>query len=469
MKRTVDWVVTGTVIASPTVVWEDGAVAVQGNRIVGLGDRGEITAAYEGRPLGGPTCTVMAGMIDCHTHAAQALVRSLIAHEAPMIYRLYLPAEDAMSLDDVALSTQLLMAQLIRSGVTCFAETTATPAHEETVAQAVADAGFRAVLARGAGDQRCHHAAAYSQIGDRSWIEPRSGAAEADLERTAAFLDRYDPRGSGRIKGSVLASHITGYSDTYFRLAAELAAERAATLQVHVARDREEVEFCLAVHGCRPVEHLAGLGVLSPRTLAIHAILLTAREIELLAAGGSAVAHSPVECQNILNGVPPVRTLRDRGIAVGLGCDNAINDMWEVMRTAWTLHSGLRGIRDYDAEHLPAEDIFAMATLDAARAVGWSDAIGSLEVDKRADLVVVDRSAPHLCVMQHPLVDLVRYGTRADVRDVMIDGRLVLSGGELTTIDLEAVTARAAEAAPRIATAVSPRRYRPLSPTVEIR
>lgn len=456
-------------IASPTTVWVDGAVAVEGNRIVAVGSRDEVLAAYMGRRLGGPHCTIMAGMIDCHTHAAQALVRSLIAHEPPMIYRLYLPAEDAMSLDDVSLSAQLLMAQLIRSGVTCFAETTATPAHEETIAQAVEAAGFRAVLARGAGDQASHHAGAYSQITDQSWVKPRPGAAEIDLAHTADFLDRYDPAGAGLIKGSVLASHITGYSDTYFRLAAELAAERGATLQMHVARDREEVEFCLSVHGCRPVEHLADIGVLSPRALAIHAILLTAREIELLASTGTAVAHSPVECQNILNGVPPVRSLRDRGIAVGLGCDNAINDMWEVMRTAWTLHSGLRGIPDYDAEHLPAEDIFAMATLDAARAVGWSDAIGSLEVGKRADLVVVDRSGPHLCVTQHPVVDLVRYGTRADVRDVMIDGRLVLADRQLATIDLESITARAREAAPRVAAAVVPRRYRPLSPSVQIR
>ena len=466
----VDWLVTRAVVTSDDErrVITDGAVAVTGGRIVAVGPRADVSSRYQGRPLGGTHAVVMPGMVDCHNHAAQALVRSLIAAELPMIQRLYLPAEDVMTDDQVRTSATLVALQLLRSGVTTFAETTATPAHEDLIIETVERVGIRCSMARGAGDQQAHHAAIYSQVTDRSWATPRPGEAAADLARTAAFLDRHDPSGSGLVKGGVLASHITGFSPAYFRDAAELARERAASLQVHVARDREEVEFSLAVYGRRPIEQLAEWGVIGPELLAIHAILVTDREVELLAAGGAAVAHQPVECMNILNGVPRVQRLRSRGVTVGLGCDNAINDGFEVMRAAWLLHTALAAIPGYEPDHLPAEDIFAMATSEAARALRWGHEIGSLTPGRAADLVVLDGDAPHMAPTQHPVVDLVRYATRADVQHVMVAGRLLVKDRRSTTVDEAAVLADARKAAPDIAAAVTPRRYQPLAPSVTL-
>ena len=462
----VDCLVSGTVITcdGARTVLPDGAVAVRGSQIVAVGRRQDLESRFvPDARLGGRRAFVLPGLIDCHSHLAQALVRSLIAHELPMIYRLYLPAEDAMTLEQVGISARLCIAQLLRSGVTTVAETTATPVHEDAIVAAVEETGMRVVMARGAGDQDYHHAGAYSQISGRSWAEPRSGEAESDLSRTSQFLDRHPPAGDQPLRGAVLASHLTGFSAEYIGAAAALAEDRGASFQMHVGRDREEVEFSLAVYGRRPVEQLAHWGVLSERLLAIHAILVTDREAGLLAEAGVSVAHSPVECQNILNGVPRVQRLRERGIAVGLGCDNAINDMWEVMRAAWVIHSSLGAIPDYDPEHLRAGDILDMATTDASRALRWHDGIGSLEAGKQADLVVVDGDAAHLVPVHDPVTELVRYGTRADVRDVMVAGRLLLSGGRHTTIDTERLYAEAEQAAPSVAAAVSPRRYRPLS------
>ena len=462
----VDCLVSGTVITcdDQRTVLLDGAVAVRGSRVVAVGDKQDLESRFvpEAR-LGGRRAFVLPGLIDCHSHLAQSLVRSLIAHELPMIYRLYLPAEDAMTLDQVGISARLCMAQLLRCGVTTVAETTATPAHEDTIVTAVEETGMRVVMARGAADQDSHHAGAYSQITDRSWVEPRPGEAERDLSRTAKFLDRHPPVGDQLLRGAVLASHITGFSGAYIQAAAALAEDRGASFQMHVGRDREEVEFSLAVYGRRPVEQLAHWDVLSERLLAIHAILVTDREAGLLADAGASVAHSPIECQNILNGVPRVQRLRERGVAVGLGCDNAINDLWEVMRAAWVIHSSLGAIPDYDPEHLPAGDILDMATRDAARALRWHGGIGSLETGKQADLVVVDGDAAHLVPVHDPVTELVRYGTRADVRDVMVAGRLLLSGGRHTTIDTERLYAEAEQAAPSVAAAVMPRRYRPMT------
>jgi len=463
--ESVDFLVSGTVITcdGQRRVLSDGAVAVRGSQILAVGERQELEGRFApDERLGGSRAFVLPGLIDCHSHLAQALVRSLIAHELPMIYRLYLPAEEAMTLEQVGTSARLCMAQLLRSGVTTVAETTATPAHEDAIVAAVEETGMRVVMARGAGDQDYHHAGAYSQISGRSWAEPRSGEAQRDLSRTSQFLDRHPPAGDQPLRGAVLASHLTGFSCEYIQAAAALAEDRGTSFQMHVGRDREEVEFSLAVYGRRPVEQLAHLDVLSERLLAIHAILVTDREAGLLAGAGASVAHSPVECQNILNGVPRVQRLRQRGIAVGLGCDNAINDMWEVMRAAWVMHSSLGAIPDYDPEHLPAGDILDMATTDAARALCWHNGIGSLEAGKQADLVVVDGDAAHLVPVHDPVTELVRYGTRADVREVMVAGRLLVSDGRHTTIDTERLYAAAEEAAPSVAAAVTPRRYRPL-------
>ena len=464
----VDWLLSGTVITSDAsrTVLSDGAVVVRDTEILAVGPREELERRFEPvRRLGGRRAFVLPGLIDCHAHLAQSLVRSLIAHELPMIYRLYLPAEDAMTLEQVGLSARLCMAQLIRSGVTTVTETTATPAHEETLVEVIEEVGMRVVMARGAADQDSHHAGVYSQVADRSWVQPRPGEAERDLQRTMDFLDRHPPAGPQLLRGAVLASHIMGFSADYVKAAAELATERNSSFQMHVNRDREEIEFSLAVYGRRPVEQLQDWGVLTPHLLAVHAILVTDREVNLLADAGCSIAHSPIECQNILNGVPRVRRLRDRGIAVGLGCDNALNDLWEVMRAAWVIHSSLGAIPDYDPEHLRADDILTMATSDSARALRWSDAIGSIEIGKQADLVMVDGDAAHLVPIQDPVADLVRYGTRADVRDVMVAGRLLLEDRRHTTIDTEQIFAAAEEAAPSVAAAVAPRRYRPLNPT----
>jgi cytosine/adenosine deaminase-related metal-dependent hydrolase len=467
----VDTLLVGTVITcnEDHQVIGDGAVAVSRGQIVAVGQRSDIERSFSaGRTIGGSRCTVMPGLIDCHSHLSQALVRSLIAHELPMIQRLYLPAEDAMTLDDVATSVRLCVAQLLRSGITCVAETTATQAHEETILATLTEIGMRAIVSRGSSDQSCHHESIYGQVTGASSATIRPGDAEKDLAHTAAFLDRYDPSGASLIKGGVLASHLTGSSPHYVRLAAQLAEERGASFQVHVSRDREEIEFCLAVLGSRPLQALADLGVLGPRFLAIHGILLTDVEARILAETDGSLAHAPLECLNILSGVPPVARWRRAGVHVGLGCDNALNDGFEVMRAAMTQQGALRSIPGYDPEHLPAEDILDMATRDAARALSWDRHIGSLEVGKHADVVIVDRDSPHLMSQQHPVVDLVRYGTRNEVRWVLVNGEVLVDDRQLTTIDLEAVRRSAEEIAPRVSAVVTPRRYRALSPNVHL-
>jgi 5-methylthioadenosine/S-adenosylhomocysteine deaminase len=243
-------------------------------------------------------------------------------------------------------------------------------------------------------------------------------------------------------------------------MAGDLARRTGAKLHVHAARDREEVEFCLGVFGRRPIEQLSALGIVGEQLVVAHAMLATDHELCLLGRGRSAVAHSAVECLNILNAVPNVRQMRELGITVGLGCDNAVNDMFSVMRGAWILHTATRGISGYDPEILDAGTILAMATRDAGVLLGLDRHIGTLEPGKRADFVVLDGAGPHLRPSLDVLVELVRYACRGDVCEVLVDGRLVVEDRRLRTIDLERIEEKADAAVARLRPLAAKGRYR---------
>jgi 5-methylthioadenosine/S-adenosylhomocysteine deaminase len=464
-RRSVDSVVLGRILTQNPrrEVLADGAVAVVGRDIVAVGPRDEVLAAHEGRrTLGGPRAIVMPGMIDTHTHCTQCFVRALTANELPMIPRIYVPAQRSLAPAQAHATVRLIAAQLLRAGVTTLCDGTVIGAHEAPTLEALEEVGIRACVARGAPDQDFRHAALYSQLTERSSVSPRAGEAEAELARTAAFLDRYPATGSNLIRGAVNVSALPSFSETYFRLAAALARERGATLQVHVARDREEVELALSVWGRRPIERLADMGMVDRHLVAVHAVLATGPEIDLLARGGASLTHSPMECVFNLNAIPDVQRFRAAGVPVGLGCDNQGNDMLATMRATLLIQGAVFGIPRYEPDLLTADEVLDMATIEAARVLRWDDRIGSLEPGKAADITVLDGGAPHLFPTQDLVTELVRFASRAEVTDVLVNGRLVLEAGRLTTVDLDRLRGEADAGAAHVLGAVGGRRYRPL-------
>jgi cytosine/adenosine deaminase-related metal-dependent hydrolase len=464
-RRKVDHVVVGRVVTmnARREIVDDGAMAIAGGDVVAVGSRDAVLAAHEpARVTGGPRAIVLPGLIDVHTHCTQCFVRALTAGELPMIPRIYVPAQRSLSPEQAGAATRLLAAQLVRAGVTTLCDGTLIPAHEEPTVQALAEVGVRACVARGTSDQDFRHASLYSQYTDRSSVSPRPGEAEADLRRTDEFLRRFPPKGAGLIRGAVNASALPGFSETYFREGAALAREKGTTLQVHVSRDREEVEFSLSVWGRRPIERLADLGVVDEHLVAVHAVLATGAEIDLLGQGRAALTHSPMECVYNLNAIPDVQRFRQAGVRVGLGCDNQANDMLATMRATLLVQGAVHGLPRYEPDYLGADDVLDMATIDAARVLRWDDRIGSLEAGKAADLVVLDGTAPHLLATQDLVTEIVRFATRAEVTHVMVNGRWLLDDGRLTTVDPETLQRDAAAGAAHVRTAVAARRYRPI-------
>jgi len=442
---------------------EDAAIAVRDGAIVEIGLAQALRARYRpARHLGGTDAIVLPGMIDTHTHCSQCFVRSLTANELPMIPRVYVPAQRALDAAQVDATVRLIAAQMLRAGVTTICDGTLIPGHEEATIEALRAVGIRCSFARGAGDQDFDHASLYRQYNDRSWVKAREGEAARDLLRTEALLARFPAGGKQRIRAAVTASAVLGYSREYFEGASALARRHGTTLQVHVGRDREEVEFSLAVWGRRPVERLADCGVIDEHLVAVHAVLASGPEIALLAAGRAALAHSPMECVYNLNAVPDIQRFRLGGCTVGLGCDNQGNDMFATMRAALLIHGAVWGIPRYDAEYLSADDVLAMATCDAARVLKWDDHIGSLEVGKAADFVVLDGAAPHLMARQDLVTDVVRFASRAEVLQTVVGGDLLYDRGEFPTIDVGALRRDAAAGAAFVREQVAGRRYKPL-------
>jgi 5-methylthioadenosine/S-adenosylhomocysteine deaminase len=466
MPEPIDLLIEGTVVTmdADRRVFRDGAVAVRGGRILAVDEAAELRERYEpARRLGGRRRIVLPGLIDCHNHLAQALVREYALEDYPNIYRVYIPCEMAMDETDAEVSAKFAISQLLRAGVTTVAETTCTREHEEPIARTVMETGIRCAMARGLGDRTSRLASNYEQIDERSTYSDDPGFLREDLATTEEWLERWSAEGEGRLRPWIHNLGVPSCSDERFLATQELARKHDTGVMCHINRDREEIELAFSLFGERPIEHLNTIGALDDRFLAIHAMLTTDREIGMLAEAGTAVAHAPIVCTDIVSAVTKVVSMRAAGVTVGLGCDTVINDLFKVMRIAFVMHGQASGIPLYDPIALTTEDAMTMATIDAARALRWDDQIGSVEVDKAADVVVVDAENTRLTPAYQPVGTLVRYAVGTDVESVVVAGRVVVDDGRVLTIDEGPLLDEAVRLGEKLGAVLGPRRYRPLT------
>ena len=461
-----DFVITGTVVTADAErrVYTDGAVAVRGSRIVDVGPRTAVEAAYEGgRRLGGPRDLVIPGLIDSHNHMAQALVRGMAFEDLPNITRIYIPAEDVLGDDGIRTSCRVTMANLLRAGVTTTTDTTGTPSHEEAVGETALEMGIRCALAVGQRDRTSRLASNYEQIEGRSEYRDDPAVRADNIAHIDEFCTRWASRGGDRVRPYIHAPSVGSVSDEMFGAARDLAERHDTAMMTHINRDREEIELCVSLFGHRPIEHLAAIDVLGPRFMAIHAMLTTARETQMLAEAGAKLAHAPVVCTDIVSAVTDVVGMRAAGVIVGLGCDTVINDILAVARIAYLMHGQAAGIPLYDPVGFTTEDAFDMATIDGARALLWEHEIGSLEVGKAADLAVLDGANPRLTPRHNPVGSILRYAAGTDVSSVLVDGSLVVDDGRVLTVDEATLLDEADEVASRVREHLVSRRYWPVN------
>jgi 5-methylthioadenosine/S-adenosylhomocysteine deaminase len=425
----VDLVVrNGTVVTvdAERRVIERGAVAVDGGAIVAVGPQAEIGSAYAGRQVldarGG---IVLPGLVNTHTHAPMVLFRGIADDLKLMdwLQRFIFPAEKKnVTAAFVTAGTRLAALEMIRSGTTTFAD---MYYFEEQVALAAKEAGLRTV----AGETLIEFPA------------PDHATTQDGLAYAERFLQRF--RGDPLVTAAV-APHSTYLANPEtIRAARALADKYGAPLLVHLSESSEEQRQVREKYGKSPTEHLRDLGFLRKGVVGAHGVWLTPADRAILKAADAGVVHCPQSNMKIASGAAPVGDLLREGVRLGLGTDGAASnndlDMFEEMLTAALLAKHTTG----DPTVAPAAEVLAMATIGGARALGMEDRIGSLEPGKRADLVIVGVDRAGLRPVYDPVSHLVYAAKGADVRDVVIEGRVVMRDRRVLTLDERAVIAEA--------------------------
>jgi 5-methylthioadenosine/S-adenosylhomocysteine deaminase len=226
---------------------------------------------------------------------------------------------------------------------------------------------------------------------------------------------------------------------------AELAESFGVPMQIHLSETRWEVERMLEEKGMSPVAYLAGLGVLSDRTVAAHCVHVSPEDIAILAEFEVGVSHNPVSNLKLASGVSPVPALVAAGVTVGLGTDGAASNntlnLLRDLQIAALLHKGVSG----DPTALPARTMMEMATCRGAEVLGLADRVGTLTEGREADLICVAVEGPHTAPMYDPFSHLMFAARATDVRHVVVRGRVVVRNRALQTIDRERIEAQARE------------------------
>ncbi|RMF88764.1 MAG: N-ethylammeline chlorohydrolase [Methanobacteriota archaeon] len=400
-------------------VLKDHSIAVEDGRIVEIGERvkGEADHVIDGRGR-----LVMPGFVNAHTHLSMTLLRG-VADDLPLMTWLndhIWPIEANLNEDHIRAGADLGIAEMIRSGTTCFND---MYWHMETVAESVKKSGIRAALS--------------TPLLDVMGPDQRGKL----LREGEALIKRL--RGHERIT-PFLGPHAPYTCSEELLLAVkDLHDKYGVGVHIHVSETKEEVENLKKDKGMRPFEYLEGIGFLHPGVVAAHSVWVSEVEMGIMKERGVKVAHNPVSNMKIAAGVAPVPEYLRRGIAVGLGTDGAASnnslDMFEDLKIAALLHKSATG----NPEAVPAEAALEMATIGGARALGLDGEIGSIEVGKKADIIMVDRKKPHLTPLTNPVSHLVYAARGGDVSHTIVDGRILMEEGRLATLDEEKVMAEA--------------------------
>jgi len=434
--RPADLLISGGLVVTLDDDWtliEEGAVAVAGGAIVAVGPAAELAPAYRAAErIDASGHAVLPGLINCHTHAPMTLFRGL-ADDLPLeiwLHEHIWPAEAwAVKPEMVFWGTLLAAAEMIRSGTTLFTD---MYFFEDEIGRAAKAAGMRAILGEALVD----------------FPSPNSKTPAAGLAYTEELLRKWEQDPLVRV--SVQPHSPYGASAELLVESKALARRYDALYLTHVAETASEVAELRERTGQTPALYLDGLGVLDDKTVFAHGVHLTPEEIDLLADRGSGVAHCPQSNLKLASGTAPLPAWQRAGVRVGLGTDGAASNndlsLWGEINAAALVHKLVSG----DPTAADARTVVRLATRGGADLVGMGEQLGSLEVGKRADLILIDLQQPHLVPLYDIYSHLAYAAGGGDVATVVIEGRVVMRDRHLLTLDEGEILARAREMAGEI-------------------
>jgi 5-methylthioadenosine/S-adenosylhomocysteine deaminase len=427
--KNADWVVTQNedreVLRNASVLIGDGVIKEIRNTSVGSADV-EIDAKGK---------IAIPGLINAHTHLSMTLFRGfaddMILQE--WLQKKIWPLETRHTDETCYFGALLGSAEMIMSGTTSFVD---MYFRMEDVAKAVAEAGLRGFLS-----------CAVIDFFDQA-------KARLEQDNTRKFFEFVQALGNPRIKFAVGPHAPYTCSAETLLWAREFAEKNDAILHIHVAETRREQADFQKQHRMRVVEYLDKIGALSKNMLAVHCVWLTKSEVGLLAKAGVRVAHCPVSnMKTASGGVAPLPEMFEAGMAVGLGTDSASSnntlDMFETMKVSALLQKAHR----WDPTVLNAQKALDLATIDGARALGVEGEIGSIEVGKRADIVLINGKAPNMIPIYGKdtvISDLVYSTSAANVDTTIVDGNVLMQNREIKSLNVEQVMSKTQELALRV-------------------
>lgn len=407
--------------AQPVI--KNGAVAIKDGKIVAVDTQDKILASYKAaKRLPGEGMVLMPGLVNGHSHTAMVLFRGL-ADDLSLqdwLQNYIFPAEGRFVNENfVRVGEELACWEMISGGTTTFVDMYFKP---DVAARVVDRCGLRAVIAPSAID--------FPSPGFSGWDDAFAAAVDF-VKRWKGQNPRIIPALAPHAPYTVSPEHLTQ--------AIQAARQYDVPLTIHLAETQTEVQDIQQRYNATPVQHLENLGFLEPRVFAAHVVWPNENEIALMAKRGVGVIHNPDSNLKLASGFAPVPAMVQAGIEVGLGTDGAASnndlDMWEAIRLTALIHKGTT----LNPTTLPAKTVLRMATLGGAEALGLADKIGAIKAGLQADLIQVDLTSAHLTPLYDVISHLVYAAKAEDVDTVIVEGKVLMSGRKVFTVDTEQI------------------------------
>lgn len=427
-------------------IYQQASLLIRGDRIAAIGSRETLQAANpEAEVIDCRDSIIMPGMINTHTHLFQTLLKGL---GDDMVLKKWFtcmtgPSAVALTEEDVFAAALHGCVESIRSGVTSlvdFMYAHPRPGLTVKVIEAFELSGIRGHVCRG-----------FLTTGEEHGIPSELiETPEAALADARQVINRYH-RADGRVNVGLAPSMIWALDEKVLRGTRELANETGVLITTHVAETDFEIAQAQLRFQSSDTEFLSDIGFLGPDVLAVHCVQCSSRDIRALKHHDVRISHNPCSNLYLASGIPPIPEMLAAGLTVGLGSDGPASSnnhsLFQAMKTAALMQKGVHR----DPTIMTAEKVMEMATIDGARAIGLDHLVGSLEVGKKADVIVIGTDHPAMTPIHHPVSALVYSALGHEVTDVFIDGEPVMRAGTLTRVNQRDVLLRSRLAAASLA------------------
>lgn len=420
-KGTTDIIIEGgtlvTMVDGEEPVHE-ARVLISGESIDGISDCQSSPLPETAEIIDADGAIILPGLVNTHVHSPMTIFRGM-ADDLPLRTWLFdhiFPAEAKhINQDTVYWASLLGYLEMIASGTTTCVDSYFVA---DGMVRAAAQAGVRALVAQGVID----------------FPAPGVPDPQKNLDVASAFLEKWMDFWDLVVPGLFCHSPLTCSKQTLLK-AHEISDKFESPLQVHLSETPDEPAEIKERTGLRPVFYLDDLGLLDSTLIAAHAIHLEEQEIDLLGARGVKIVHCPESNMKLGSGIAAVGKMLEKGITVGLGTDGCASNNNLDLLGEMDAAAKLAKVANLDPTLLDARTVLKMATIEGARIIGLEDKIGTIEVGKKADIIIVDANTPHMTPLYNPYSQLVYSATGGDVRDVIINGRIVYRDRCFTTLD----------------------------------